>query len=390
MIKCLKCNRVEAILKAGFLRGQQRYYCKDCSFHFTLGGTLKPSPTSRKSRPTTIKDIARALGVANSTVSRALHDHPDVNEDTKKAIIQMAQQMDYQPNQVAYDLVKSQSRIIGMLVPEFNHVFFPTVIIGAQEILTKAGYRMIIMQSNESYADEISNTATLLASRIDGLIVSMTKETNHYEHFKAFEKREIPMVFFNRYAEEIMAQRIVIDDYQGAVAAVEHLIGQGYRRIAHMAGPRNLTLSQERLRGYIDALSRNGLPVLNELILHTDLSDETAKIYAQHFLDMAEPPDAIFAINDPSAIQIILAARAKGIRVPAELGVVGYSNDPRSAYIEPGLTTVAQPTKEIGRLAAKKILALLANEASGPTDQFVKLDTELIVRASSLRAQAPR
>lgn len=384
MVKCIKCEKVESILKAGFLRGKQRYYCKECAFHFTINPGLESEEVKPKKRhQTTIKDIARKLGVANSTVSRALHNHPDVNADTKKAIIEIATHLEYQPNQLAYNLVKSQSKIIGMLVPEFYHVFFPTVIIGAQEVLTKAGYRMIIMQSNESYEDEVYNTNTLISSRIDGLIVSLTKETNNYEHFKAFEKRDIPMVFFNRYCDEIKAHKITVDDYRGAFMAVEHLIENGYKRIAHLAGPKNLTLSQERLRGYTDALAKHHIPLDRKLIIHSDLSEEKAKIYANYFFEMAQPPDAIFAVNDPSAIQIILAARLKGIRVPEELGIVGFSDDPISSFIEPGLTTVSQPTLEIGRLAAKKVVELIEQAPPQEQNQISKLDTQLIIRGSS-------
>lgn len=385
MIKCIKCFEVENILKAGFLRGVQRYYCKACGFHFTLKKSDEQYIDSPKKKgQTTIKDIARTLGVATSTVSRALHNHPDVNEDTKKAILEIANHLEYQPNQLAYNLVKRESKIIGMLVPEFRHVFFPTVIIGAQEVLSKAGYKMIIMQSDESYENEVSNTNTLISSSIDGLIVSQTKETNNYEHFRALEKRDIPMVFFNRYCDEIKAQKIMVDDYKGAFSAVEHLIKQGYKRIAHMAGPKNLSLSQERLRGYTDALVKYGYVVDQELIIYSDFTDEKAWIYAKYFLEMANPPDAIFAVNDPSAIQIILAARSKGIKIPEDLGVVGFSDDPISSFIEPGLTTVSQPTLEIGRLAAMKVIELI--EGTDLASDFVsKLDTHLIIRGSSSR-----
>ena len=386
MVKCIKCLHVEYILKAGFLRGNQRYFCKACNLHFTLQKSEEQygDKTKKRGQPT-IKDIARTLGIATSTVSRALHNHPDVNEDTKKAVIEIANHLDYQPNQLAYNLVKRESKVIGMLVPEFIHVFFPAVIIGAQEVLSKAGYKMIIMQSNESYEDEVSNTTTLISSRIDGLIASFTKETNNYEHFKAFEKRDIPVVLFNRYCEEIKAHKIIVNDYEGAFQVVEHLVEQGYRRIAHMAGPKNLTLSQERLRGYRDALTKYDLPIETDLIIYSDFTAEKAKIYAKYFLEMENPPDAIFAVNDPSAIQIILMARSKGLKIPEQLGVAGFSNDPIAEFIEPGLTTVSQPTEQIGRLAAIKILELIKNEGNLANNQISKLETQLIIRGSSCK-----
>lgn len=384
MIKCIKCGRIESILKAGFLRGNQRFYCKECKIHFTEKRTdEQQNKIKKKNHQTTIIDIAQALGLSNSTVSRALHDHPEVNPNTRKAVMDMAAELDYQPNLLAYNLVKSQSKVIGTLVPEFYHTFFPSVIIGIQEVLSKAGYNQIIMQSDESYMNEVTNTKILLASRIDGLLVSLTKETNNFDHFKVFEKKQIPMVFFNRVCDEINAPKIIVDDYSGAFQAVEHLITNGNKRIAHLAGPPNLLLSQQRLKGYKDALKKHGLPIEDDLIIHSDLTESKARIYSNHLLELPNPPDAIFAVNDPSAIEIIQLARQKGIKIPEQLAVVGFSDDPIAAFIEPGLTTIAQPTQEMGRVAAQTLLNSI-NSESVHSDSIIKtLDVKLVVRGSS-------
>jgi len=381
MTLCPHCQQSEDVTKAGIIRGRQRYFCKTCAAHFTL---LQPPAVSRggQRHQTTIVDLARDLGISKSTVSRALRDQPDIHPGTRKAVLELAQTLDYQPNLMAYGLVKSRSNVIGMIVPEFYHYFFPNVIIGAQEVLQRAGYNLMICQSAESYETEVANVKALMASRVDGLVVSLTSQTNNFDHFRALERRGVPLVFFNRICPELDTARVVVDDYQGAFGAVEHLLLQGYRRIAHLAGPPSLRVSQHRQQGYVDALQKHGFPVEPDLLISYDLTDEKARIYAQHLLNLAEPPDAIFAVNDPTAIQIMLVAKARGIRIPQELAVVGFSNDPISEIIEPGLTTVSQPLPDMGRTAARLVLEQLA-----AGDAFVArtevLKTELIVRGSS-------
>lgn len=366
------------------MRGKQRFCCKDCNYYFTIP-SVEPQNRKNKRHQTTIVDIARELGVSNSTVSRALHGHTDISPATRKAILEKAQELDYQPNQLAHSLVKSRTETIGMIVPEFMTQFFPNIIVGAQKVLTQAGYYLMIMQSDESYEIEVGNTKALLANRVDGLLTSMSHETNNYDHFRAFENRNIPVVYFNRVSDELGKYKVVVNDYQGAYDAVEHLIRNGYRRIAHLGGPTNLLISQERLRGYRDALQRNGLEILPELIIHGDLRAQKARIYAGYFLDLPQPPDAIFAVNDPSAIQIIMLAQAKGLRIPEDLGVVGFSDDSIAAYIGTGLTTVKQPTTQIGEAAARMILRLIQGEEEVPPPETIVLEAELIVRGSSLR-----
>ena len=379
MIKCPKCSQIDFVQKAGITRGKQRYFCKDCDYHFTLP---TPSATTENKRhhQVTIMDIAHQLGISKSTVSRALRGHSDIHEGTRKMILDLAQQLEYQPNPLANALLKSRTNIVGILVPEFRHYFFPTMIMGAQEVLSKAGYNVMICQSDESYETEMANVKALMSSRVDGLLVSVTAQTNNFDHFRAVLRKEVPMVFFNRVCPELETPQVIVDDYEGAFQAVEHLIKQGYRRIAHLAGPNSLLVSRLRLNGYRDALQKHGLPLDPDLVIHYDLSEEKARIYANYLLSLPQPPDAIFAINDPTAIEIMLVAKSRGVKIPQELGIVGFSNDPVSAIIEPSLTTIEQPVWEMGRQAAK----LLLEQMEHPHNVTHTLPTRLIIRNSSV------
>ncbi len=386
MISCPKCSEVGSIMKAGYVRNKQRYVCKDCNYFFTLSNPDQITPRKNTRRhQTTIIDIARSTGVSNSTVSRALHGHADISPETRNAVLEMAALLDYQPNQLAYNLVKSRTNTIGMIVPEFTNSFFPNIIIGAHELLTEAGYNLTIMQSNESYPIEVSNTKAMLANRIDGLLISLTQETNNYDHLKVFEKRGIPLVLFNRVCDYVSAPKVVVNDFEGSFLAVEHLILNGYERIAHLGGPLNLLVSRERLRGYRAAMEKYGKSVEENMVIQGMFSQQKARIYGKYLLDLENRPDAIFAVNDSSAIEIMLMALEKGIRIPDELGVVGFSDNPESAYIGPGLTTIRQPTNAIGKTSAQWVLQLIESEEEMILPNEKVLKTELVVRGSSRR-----
>lgn len=362
----------------------QRYYCKDCKINFTLHPkATKSSDINDKKHMATIVDIARALNISKSTVSRALHEHSDINIQTRKAVLKMARKLDYQPNLLAKSLVKSKSNTIGIIVPEFLTYFFPTIIMGAQEVAAKEGYNVVICQSQESYDTEVSNAHVLLSNRVDGVLISMTRETKKFDHFKSFDRHGIPVVFFNRICDEMNTSRVLVNDYEGAYKATEHLIQNGYKKIAHISGPPSLRLSRNRLNGYKDALTQYKIPVRNNLIVEGDLSKKAAWLAAQKLMLLKNRPDAIFCVNDPTAIQVMLYAKKHGIRIPYELGVVGFSDDPMAAVIEPPLTTVEQPVAEMGRTAMRILLKEIEVGTNVmPVNEL--LSTKLIVRQSSL------
>lgn len=359
----------------------QRYYCKDCKVNFTI-----PTKVARqlddKKHMATIVDIAKALNISKSTVSRALHEHSDINIETRNAVLKMARKLDYQPNLLAKSLVKSKSNTIGIIVPEFLTYFFPTIIIGAQEVAAQQGYNVIICQSQESYDTELSNANVLLSNRVDGVLISMTRETKKFEHFRSFARHGIPVVFFNRVCDEMNSSKVLVNDYDGAYKATEHLIQNGYKKVAHIGGPLSLRLSRNRLNGYKDALTQYKIPIRNNLIVESDLSKKGAWLCAQKLLTQKNNPDAVFCVNDPTAIQVMLYAKMHGIRIPNDLGVVGFSDDPMAAVIEPPLTTVEQPVADMGRIAMRILLKEISGgTAVEPVNEL--LSTRLIVRKSS-------
>ncbi|WP_207515638.1 LacI family DNA-binding transcriptional regulator [Longitalea luteola] len=336
-----------------------------------------------KRHQVTIVDIAHKLNLSKSTVSRVLTGHPSVSEKTRQAVLELAGKMDYQRNMLSISLLNKKSNTIGIIVPEFMSSYFPQVIIGAQEIAAQEGYNTIICHSNEHYETEVANTKLMLANQVDGVLVSLTKETRNFDHLKVFERKGVPIVFFNRVCEDMSVPKVVVDDYEGAFRAVEHLIKRKKKRIAHLAGPDSLSISVKRLRGYRDALKKYEIPIDEELIIPYDLTLAKVKIYVNHLLQLDNPPDAIFAINDPTAIEALRIIRKKGLRVPEDIAVVGFSNDYVSELIDPPLTTVSQPVKEIGSTAARLLIDQINRDISEWKSIIRVLKTELIVRKSS-------
>jgi len=337
-----------------------------------------------KVHQTTIYDIAKKLNISKSTVSRALTNHPEVKAETRKAVLELAEKMDYQRNMISINLISRKSNLIGIIVPEFETSFFPQVVIGAQEMASKYGYNIIVSQSNEKFETEVANSKVMLSSQVDGILVSISKETRSYEHLKIFQRKGIPMVLFNRVCDELIVPKVVIDDYDAALGAVEHLIQTGKRRIAHLAGPDSLITSRKRLKGYLDALKKHKIPIDESLIIPYDLTIGKVKIYIRHLMELKYPPDGLFIANDPAAIEAIRTIKKMGIQIPQQIGIVGFSNDYGSNLIEPGLTTVAQPKRLIGSTAMQLLLDLINKDVSQWKAVTKTLDSELIVRNSSM------
>ncbi|MFC3197710.1 LacI family DNA-binding transcriptional regulator [Parapedobacter deserti] len=338
-----------------------------------------------KKRQTTITDIAKKLHISKSTVSRALQNHPNVSQKTRKAVLDLANEMDYRRNLHALSLLNRKSNTIGIIVPELIGSYFPQMIISAQKEAIKAGYNIIISQCNECYKDEVENAKLMLAYQVDGLLISLTKETRNYDHLEIFLRKGIPVVFFNRICEKMIVPKVIVDDYEGAFLAVEHLIETNKRRIAHLGGPPSLAISRHRLNGYKDALKKHQIPIDEELIVSFDLSFEKINIYLQYFLSLQSPPDAIFVINDTTAIEVIQLLKRKGLRIPEDVAVVGFSDDYASALIDPPLTTVAQPIELIGATAAKMLIEQIDRDVSEWKAVTKMLKTNLVIRQSTVK-----
>ena len=336
----------------------------------------------------TIKDIARELKVSISTVSRALTDHPDISPATKQVVRDFVEKMRYKPNAIALSLRNQRTKIIGVIVPEIVHHFFTSVISGIDEAAVKAGYNVIFFQSNERYDREIMNIQSILASRADGVLISFAKDTRNFSHIRQLIEDKIPVVLFDRATDEIETDKVIVDDFEGAFNAVEYLIKTGCRRIAHYAGPQDLQTHYLRKRGYISALEKNGLALHDDLIIPSD-SYESALEVTRILMLKPDPPDAIFAVNDMTAVGALNAIRALGFRIPEDVSVVGFTNGLVSTVTDPLITTVSQHGSEIGKKATEILIRRIHEEGKSfkPITEVIK--TELVIRNSTRKLQEP-
>lgn len=336
-----------------------------------------------KNTDPTIHDIARELEISASTVSRALNDNPRISQKTKEKIKEVANRLGYRPNTLASNLRNKKSNTIGIVVPLINRHFFSSVISGVEDVAFKAGYNVVISQSNDLAAKEISIVQSMFANRVDGLIISIAMQTCTFDHLKLFKKKHLPLVFFDRAVPEIETDKIVVDDFDGGFRVTQHLINQGYKRIAHLAGPQNLTTYFDRKSGYIEALKKNGIVPDESLVINSTLTNEDGVPAIEQLMSLSNPPDAIFCGNDTTALSVMIYLRDKGTRIPEDFGIVGFSNEPFSKVVSPAISTIAQPGFVMGQKAAELIIRKIENQER--TFQTIVLPTELIIRESSNR-----
>ncbi|MBN8783220.1 MAG: hypothetical protein ABS85_00610 [Sphingobacteriales bacterium SCN 48-20] len=334
-------------------------------------------------KPATIKDIARQLNISISTVSRAMRNAPDVNIETRKAVMALSEELNYQPNKLALSLKQKQTHNIGVLVPNLDYVL-ATMVKGIDEVALEAGYTVMVCQSNESFGREIVNMRRLLDSLVDGFIISVSSETKVFDHFRKIQEKQMPMVVFDRMTPFLQAPGVRIDNEDGGFQATEHLIEQGYKRIAILAGPKNLGISNERLDGYLRALKKYKMKPDQDLIIYCDFNQHYAYLATQELLQMKKRPDAIFTISDRMAIGAMLAIKEKGLRMPQDIGLVGFNNEPVVSLVTPGISSVDQPAFELGKIAAKLFIETMHNESDMSHVEEV-LKVKLIVRESSQR-----
>lgn len=336
-----------------------------------------------KNSETTIHDIARMLNISASTVSRALKNNPLISEATRKKIHKIADELGYRPNIVASNLRTKRSNTIGVIVPYINRHFFSSFVSGVEEVAYKSGFAVAISQSNDSYQKETHIARALFNSRVDGVIVSFAMETHNFKHLSMFAEKQIPLVFFDRIEDHIEANKIVVDDFAGGKAATSHLISEGCRNIAHVSGPLHLKIYENRLKGYLAALSEAGFTPPPGGILHNRLTRADGVAAIQQLLTLRPLPDAIFCANDTTALSIIMSLRNTPYRVPGDIAVVGFSNEPFSELVTPSISTIKQPGYEMGLKAAELLIDEINGKISSSEYQTYKMPTELIIRESS-------
>ncbi len=334
-----------------------------------------------KSSQITIKDIARELGISPSTVSRALKDHPDISQETKRMVNELAAKYNYKPNIIALSLRNQRSNIIGVVIPEIVHYFFSSVISGIEEVAIANGYSVMISQSAEDYNREVTACDAFLNGIVDGILISVSKETDNYTHLQRFEEEGIPIVFFDRAIDEIQADRVIIDDFDGAYQATEHLIVQGRRKIVHFSGPQNRLIGQNRLNGYLKAMRDNGVYIDERHIIHCD-TFQSALVETQKLIDSGLKFDSIFTVNDFTAAGAMKVLLRNGYKIPQDIAVVGFGDDQSSLMVEPTLTTVNQPGFEMGKKAMEQLIRRITQTKQDPPVTEI-LKTQLIVRESS-------
>ena len=337
-------------------------------------------------KKTTIHDIARELEITASTVSRALKDHPRISDSTKKSVLAMAKKMNYQPNSIAAALRRGTSNLIGVLVPTIDRNFFGSVVRGVEEVLTDAGYNVIISQSNDSLEKEKLNIKALLEAQVDGIFASYAKEATNFEHLKEIAKRGIPLILFDRMDDSLEVDAVVVDDYQAAFKATEHLIEQGCRKIVHFTGPENVSIYRDRQRGYEDALRKHGL-YAGDLVMRSDLKLETGRELGKKISTMTTPPDGIFSASDFAAIGAMEILKKRGFKIPEQIAVVGFSNESFTELVDPALSTIDQHPKKMGQFTANLFLERVKNKNGTHTPAKTVLTPELIIRKSSLRKE---
>lgn len=335
----------------------------------------------------TILDIAKELDITFSTVARALNDHPAISKNTKEIVKATAERLGYRKNKIASSLRSGKSNIIGVLVPSLDVSFFSSVVHGIESIMNQNGYSVLLYQSQESYKKEDKGIETLLNSRVDGIIASVSINRENGDTFADIVNRNIPLAFFDRSLNEINAPSVTIDDYKGGYMATEHLIKAGYKKIVHITETRNLTIFKERLRGYQDALRAYKLPLNEDLILKGNLSLDFGKKCVKNLIARKIPFDAIFTLEDFTAMGVIQQLKEQGIKIPQEVGVIGFANEAFGSLVTPTLSTIDQQTNRMGEEIALLFLKMLKEgDFYKTTPPKIKLDPVLIVRESSIGA----
>lgn len=335
--------------------------------------------------PMTMKDIARELGISVSTVSRALKDSPRISAERRAMIQQYAREHNFTPNVLAESLRRSKVqpiKVIGVIIPEFTHFYFSSVLAGIEEEASARGYLIMVAQSGESYEREVRICQSFYENKVCGIIVSQAKDTHRYDHFERLMEAGVPLVFYDRICTGVNASRVVVDDYMGAFNAVTHLIETGCKRIAFYGSAPTMEISKNRFNGYKDALLKHGLK-FDESITRICDNRADAEAITPELLEGEHVPDGFFAVNDDTAIGILYTAKRMGFRVPDDISICGFTNGQRAVACDPMLTTVEQRGVKVGEEAAD----ILIDQVEGilPRDKTERrvVRTRLVIRGTT-------
>ena len=331
----------------------------------------------------TLKHIAQALGVSAMTVSRALNDRDNVDEKTKERVREKAQSMGYTPNRVAKSLVSRKTHTIGVVIPEITHAFFPEVVRGIEEIAYKSDYQLFLTNANELFSREKEAIETLRSQRVDGLLISSSLTHEDYSFYQDIIAGGAKVVFFDRCIDDIGASCVSVNDQESSRKITEHLITEhNHTQLAHLSGPQKVSIGKERLQGYIDALEAHDLTISDEWIIQAGFKENTGYEAMIRLLEKGREnlPEAVVAVNDPTAIGAIEAINEYGLSIPDDIAIVGFTDDIRSPLLNVPLTTVHQPAYEMGERAAKKLINFI--EEDDTTVEKIEVPTTLKIRSS--------
>lgn len=333
----------------------------------------------------TLRDISKALNISVSTVSRALTDSHEIGEETKKLVLAYAKEHNYVPNRMARSLKVGKTRSIGVVICSIDNSFVAQMLDSIDQICTESGYQLIIMQSKESYEQEKACINLLYASGVDGIMISPSYQTIDFSHLQELQSQGFPIVLFDRISEEITVHKVAANNFKGAYQATEHLISNGYKTIAHLNNNSTLSMNSERFEGYKQALTDYQIPFNKALVKFCDTS-EISKVDEQiaKSIDelLAHQPQAIFTATDLLSTKTLAYLNEKGYAVPQEIALIGFSNSDLAPLLNPSLSTIHQPSHQIGELAAQTLINLVKGKDIGPAET-VLLDTELKIRKSS-------
>ncbi|GGM88274.1 LacI family transcriptional regulator [Dyadobacter beijingensis] len=329
----------------------------------------------------TLKTIATKLGISISTVSRALKNHPDIKETTRQAVYELAEQLDYEPNQLAFQLLNRRSNTIGVVVPKISYALYLQAIPGMAEVAERHGYQLLICQTDDNYEKEVRQIQGLLSSRTSGVVLSMSANTTNYDHLLKIQRKNVPLVLFNRDCEEITCSKVLIDNHQAAYEATAVLLGQGRKKIAFFRGPQHLQISQKRFEGYSQALADHGIVPDPGIIKVAEQEKDSMITAINELFDSGADFDAILAYSDQIAQWALVLARQRGIRIPQDLAIIGFYNEPTNELLDPPLSSVSQPAYEMGVKAMELVFKEL-NSARFAFERVV-LESSLVLRGSS-------